>query len=117
MLPCQNRLAAQKDFETVHRSGKFFSLGSISLKVGKNNLEKTRIGIAVGLKFSKKAVERNRIKRQIRAIVKSYLPNKMKKGFDVVIMPKKSQTAVSFQDLSENLENIFKKANLIHPVK
>lgn len=114
MIPCQNRLKAREDFEAVHKAGRFFSEGNISLKAKKNNLGRTRIGIMVGLKFSKKAVERNKIKRQIREITREFLPDKLKKGFDVVIMPKKSREIVSFESLKENLENVFKKANLIH---
>lgn len=90
MLPYKNRIIDRKDFLAVHRFGRFFSLGVISLKIQKNRLKVTRIGLSVGLKFSKKAVERNRVKRQIRAIVSQDL-NQIKGGFDIIIMIQKGK--------------------------
>lgn len=113
MLPIQNRLTKRKDIEAVFRHGNFFSFGDISLKIAKNKSEETRIGIVVGLKFSKKAIERNRIKRQVRETVRAKL-DKIKKGFDIVIMPKKSdKIRLDNKNLEKLIEGVFEKSNLI----
>jgi ribonuclease P protein component len=113
MLPYKNRLINRGDFERVYRYGNFFSFGNITLKVGKNKLNLTRIGFSVGIKFSKKAVERNRIKRQLREIVHKNL-NKIKDGFDLVVMIKKIENNTISSDLLElDLLEILKKSNLI----
>jgi len=113
MLPSQNRLTKRKDIEAVFRHGNFFSFGDISLRVSENKSKETRIGIIAGLKFSKKAIERNRIKRQIREIIRAK-SGQIKKGFDVVIMPKKPYKGrLDKKDLEKLIEEVLKKSNLI----
>lgn len=114
MLPITNRLLKKKDFEAVSRQGSFFSVGNIILRVKKNNLAQSRMGISVGLKFSKKAVARNRVKRQLREIIKKEIES-VKKGLDIlVIVAKKEKTEkISAQELSRMLKEAFKKGNLI----
>ncbi len=113
MLPFQNRLTKKRDIEAVFRHGNFFSFGGISLKIIKNKSEETRIGIIVGLKFSKKATERNRIRRQVREIVRTRL-DKIKKGFDVIIIPKKAEKGyLDKKRLEKLIKEALKKSNLI----
>lgn len=113
MLPFQNRLTKKRDIEAVFRHGNFFSFGDISLKISENKLRETRIGIVVGLKFSKKAIERNRVKRQIREIVHARL-SEIRDGFDIILMPKKSEKRrLDRNDLEKSIEEAFKKSNLI----
>lgn len=113
MLPFENRLIQKKDFQDVFRKGKFFSFGSFSIKFAKNGLKKTRIGVAVGLKFSQKAVERNRIKRQIREILKKKISD-VRPGFDVVVMPRGNQEKrVDRKNLEIELVTMLGKSGLI----
>ena len=65
-------------------------MNNIAIKAAANELKETRVGIVVGLKYSKKAVERNQVKRIIRDIVQPELKN-MKKGVDIVIMARKRE--------------------------
>lgn len=113
MLPYKNRLISSKDFQAVYRYGRFFSFGAIFLKTKKNNVGYTRVGFSVGVNFSKKAVERNRAKRQLREGVKKNL-DKIKKGLDIVIMLKKrKEGGIGSELLPDEIENAFKKGNLI----
>ena len=113
MLSYKNRLTVKKDFESAYRFGDFFSFEGVSLKVRKNNVLATRIGISVGIKFSKKAVERNKARRRLREIMRQNL-EKMKKGLDVVIVLKNpARTPPSFKNLKRNLETALRKGNLI----
>ncbi|HRY82532.1 MAG TPA: ribonuclease P protein component [Candidatus Moranbacteria bacterium] len=113
MLPRKNRLTNKKDFEEVHRLGSFFSFGVVFLKVKKNNTGKTRAGFLVGIKFSKKAVERNRIKRQLREIVRKNI-GKIKESFDLVISLKKSsKKEILSKDLERDLMSVLEKAKLV----
>jgi ribonuclease P protein component len=113
MLPRKNRLVHKRDFEEVHRLGNFFSFGEIFLKVKKNNKEETRVGFSVGLKFSSRATERNRVKRQLREIIRRNL-KKIKKGSDLVIYIKKNgKKEFSSVDLEKDLKAALKKTKLI----
>lgn len=113
MLPYKNRLLYKKDFEVVYRYGDFFSFGNVLLKVNKNQTDQTRVGFSIGIKFSKKAVERNRVKRQLRDIIYKSL-RKMQKGFDVVVMIKKGERKpLNSQSLEKDLLGALEKGNLI----
>lgn len=114
MLPFNNRLFKKRDFAKVQRLGRFFSSDQISLKVLENGLNEARIGIIVGKKFSVQAVERNSLKRRLREISRQKI-GQIKKGWDVVIMAKKSQNKVKTSEtLVVTLEKMLKEADLIN---
>jgi ribonuclease P protein component len=114
MLPYKNRLIKRKDFEGVHRQGKFFYFGNIAVKVRKNGMRESRIGFSVGINYSKKAAERNKIKRQLRNIFHEYL-EKIEKGFDIIVIAKKEEKKNSgWKNLNLNVESALKKAKLIN---
>jgi len=113
MLKYKNRLIKNKDFALAHQSGAFFSFGSVAIKCRRNNLLETRIGISVGLKFSKKAVERNALKRQLREIFRKKIAE-MEKGWDVVVMVrKKGPEKIEFSQLEPMVEKVLNKSNLL----
>jgi ribonuclease P protein component len=113
MLPLKNRLIAKKDFERVSRSGRMLACGRIAIKVMENGRQETRVGISVGLKFSKKAVARNRIKRQIRDIVRQQ-KDRLRGGFDIMIMARGGKVEkISSSEIKEMIGEIFKKGKLI----
>lgn len=112
MLKVKNRLILSKDFDSVHKLGRFFSFGQVFLKISKNDFLETRIGISIGIKFSKKAVDRNKAKRQLREIIKKQLDN-LKPGFDVVIMLKKEKNPPIYSKLEQEIGEIFLKSGLI----
>jgi ribonuclease P protein component len=85
MLPKKNRIRENVDFGVICRYGKTFSGKSLVLKVSENKLDLVRMGVSVGLKFSSKAVIRNRIKRQIRAFFCQNL-EKIQSGRDFVVI-------------------------------
>ncbi len=113
MLSYQHRLTKKEDFEAVYHYGSFFSLGIISLKVKKNNLSQSRFGLSIGIQFSKKAVARNKAKRQIRSLIKETLP-RIKPGFDIVVMIKKNTPqSLDYNALKKDFMTILKKEKLI----
>lgn len=115
MLPFKNRLVKRKDFEKIQRNGSFFSDANVSIKFIPNGTEETRVGFIVGLKFSKKSVERNLIKRQLREILKVMLKRKeLKKGFDISVVARKRESEkIKFFDLERNVHRVFEKSGLL----
>lgn len=85
MLFFKNRLLKKKDFEKVFQKGKGFKRDFIYLKFVNNNLNYSRFGFVISKKVSKKAVFRNKIKRQLRHAVKNFI-SKIKKNKDIVII-------------------------------
>jgi ribonuclease P protein component len=113
MLPFKNRLTKRKDFEKTQKSGQFFSEANIALKIAINGLPDTRVGFVVGMKFAKKAVERNQAKRQLRDIFQKSLPQ-IKKGFDVVVMIRKHEGEKIHPDkLGGNIRSVLQKSGLV----
>jgi ribonuclease P protein component len=113
MLPFRNRLVKRKDFEKIYKYGNFFCFGVIGIRTLKNELNNVRIGLSVGLKYSKKTVERNKAKRQIREIAKKNL-TKIKTGFDMVVTIKKEENKkINQKELEAMYLKALEKAGLI----
>ena len=84
MFKKNNRLSKSKDIETVFRAGRsFFSPYFVVRFIPQKTVDK-RIAVVVSNRVSKKAVERNRIKRLIRETAKPYL-NQLAPGHYAVI--------------------------------
>lgn len=80
----------------------------------KNGRKETRIGFSIGLNFSKKAVERNRVKRRLRNIFHKHI-KEIKKGLDIVVIMKKDKKQVfDWEKLNSNAGSILAKAKLIN---
>lgn len=113
MLPKKNRLKKKKDFEQLYRRGKGFKQDFLFLKVNQNNLKDSRIGIVVGLKATKKAVERNLIKRRLREGVRKRLPE-IKPGLDIMIVGLTGVSEkISFQDIKQTLDKLLVKSKIV----
>ena len=107
MLPKEYRLTKRKDFENVFKNGKFFYNQYVTVKYLKNELDLPRLAFVVSNKISKKAVERNKIKRRLRAIFYSGL-NEVRPGFDYIIIVKITIKDVKFADMKADLTSLFK---------
>ena len=106
MLAKQHRLQKDKEFESVFMRGKASSGKFLFLKLKRNNLQISRFGFIIGKKISKKATVRNKIKRQLREIVRKNL-NNIKSGFDVVVVTKPGIITKNYQEIKNDLENLF----------
>ena len=107
MLAKQYRLQKDRDFESVFKKGKTLSDKFLFLKVKKNDLQVSRFGLIIGKKISNKAVIRNRLKRQLREIIKNNLFN-IKPGFDIVIITKPEIINKNYQEIKNDLEKLLK---------
>lgn len=114
MLPKISRLTKREDFKIVFTKGKFVGIPEgIAIKFLKNDLNCTRLGFPIGKNFSKKAVERNRAKRILRASSFPYLQD-LKPGFDIIVLMRPDFKNVSHKNIFPLFEKVFKKADLIN---
>lgn len=111
MLSRQYRLQKDKDFELVFKEGKIFSSKFLFLKLRKNNLKDSRFGFILSKKISKKSTVRNKIKRKLREIIRKDL-DKIRAGFDVVIVVKPEIISKNYRDMSIEIEKLLGKAGL-----
>jgi len=112
MLPFKHRLVKRRDFDAVYKKGRFFYFGDIKINLKENNLSQARIGFNVGTKYSHSAVERNKIKRQLRGIIKSMLSG-INPGYDIVVSPKKALKNPEYKNLEKNVKEALIKADIL----
>lgn len=131
MLPQANRLKHRRDFQAVYqkgirRSGRYFTLRllrqrpkisnkSIKVKVESIVVSKppTRIGISISQKVSKKAVVRNRIKRQIRGVLRHLLP-RIAPGWHLAIVVQPTAVTCDYAEFLRELEQLLAEAEVIN---
>lgn len=111
MSPVLQRLSKEKDFKKINALGKSFFSPLFRLKVLSNKSQLSRFAVVVTTKTSKKATVRNRIKRQIKEIVRLEGRN-IKAGADFIIMVKSPALGKDYQDLEKDLLSLFTKARL-----
>jgi len=112
MLSSKNRLRKKSDINEVFKNGKTVAGRFIFIRIAKNGLKDNRFAFVVSLKVSKKAVIRNKVKRQLREIVKQSLDKssrqaKLRQGFDFMIIVKPLIINKNFQEIKQDLNEIF----------
>ena len=112
MLKKEFRLRKQRDFENVFKKGFYFSDDFLLLKIVKNNLPVSRFGFIVSKKISKKAVERNRVKRLLRESIRS-MQKDIRIGFDAVFISKTGIVGKEFKEVNKSVGELLKKSGLI----
>jgi ribonuclease P protein component len=115
MLPKKQRVTKKTDFERLIKSGKYFSTNNFSVRYlytinSDNSKNSLKLAISVGLKISKKANERNRLRRRVAAAVAGALKEKissvMDKSVNILLVPKKSSEILETAELSEEIKSI-----------
>ena len=105
-------LKKQNDFKNVFNKGSVFGNKTFAFYFMKNELEENRIGIIISKKISKKAVVRNRLRRQIR---EAYRLNQelFKEGYDIILIGKQSLVNAAYTEIEKSLKHLFYKKNLM----
>jgi len=112
MLPKENRLKKEKEFEAVFKGGRTIKGKSVFLRYLINGTDKTKVGFVVSKKISKLAVVRNKAKRRMRDIVR-LKKDGLKEGLSIVIISLPSITKLKYKEIKEDLENLLSKEELI----
>ena len=112
MLKRTNRLSKETDIKRVLKKGKRTRGSFVSFIVLKNDLDYSRFTVVVGMKVSKKAVDRNRLKRQVRSVIEKEF-DQIKPGVDVMVLVNPSALNQSFEKLNTDVIQGLKKAKLL----
>lgn len=124
-LPKVHRLRHRQDFSVVYQAGSRQSTSHLTLRalrlVNTNSatvpdvetVTPTRIGISISQKVSKRAVVRNRIKRQLKAVLRQFLPQ-ISPGWQLVIVAKPSATQCRYEQFLQELKQLLISAEVIN---
>lgn len=105
-MKVENRVKKYSDFQKVINLGKSYRTPTLTLYFLNNDLNRSRIGISVSKK-SGNAVTRNKIKRQIRAIIS--LEMDLSKSLDYVFIVRKEFDVQNFQNTRRDIKELIEK--------
>jgi ribonuclease P protein component len=112
MLKEVNQLRLDKEFDQVFKKGRSGYVEILGIKAFFTKTGESRFGILVSNKVSKKAVERNKIKRQIREILRLKLA-KIKPGYDIVVITFPSILGKSYKEIELAIDSALDKLKIL----
>ena len=110
MLPKIRRLTKNGSFGYVYKNGSCAYGKNMTLLYVNNTNASVRVGFSVNNKIGK-AVVRNKVKRRMRAYTATVV-DKLS-GCQCVFVAKVGIDKISYRSLSNEMEHLFKKANLL----
>ena len=129
MLKPANRLKKVRDFNLLFKNGRFVAGSFFDAKyidLSKNTkhfpknesvesfIKQLKIGFSIGLKISKVAVKRNRLKRQAREVVRLLLKeDKIKNGYYILFIAKKGSLEKDHAQISQEIELLLNKMKVL----
>ncbi|MFA6525122.1 MAG: ribonuclease P protein component [Patescibacteria group bacterium] len=112
MLPKKYRLTNEADFKKVYEKRNSVFLPTLSLRyLLKGKSENSRFGFVISSKIYKKSVDRNLLKRRMRAIIKKQIENILP-GYDFIISARPGVKNKKFTEIEKEIERLFRKSRL-----
>ena len=112
MLSKKNKISKKKEVEKVFKNGKSSFDNLLGVKYLSSENKINRFVIVVSAKVSKKAVERNKIKRQLSEIIRLKLPQ-LNNGLDCFVLALPRVKEFGYHELEKSLSRHFKKLGLL----
>lgn len=104
------RLKKNYQYNYVYKHAQSVADRNFVLLFCKSNKTQTQVGFSVSKKYGH-AVQRNRLRRQMKAAVSPLMPS-VASGFNIVLVPRKTEQ-YQFCNIVESVRNLFEKAGLI----
>lgn len=127
MLPKTYRLTRERDFEIVSKEGFFVSGRLVNAKVWCVSPEKyprrgysreeVKFGFVVSKKVDRRAVVRNRVKRQMREVVRLLVSKEaINPGFLIVLLVKKEIVGKSYGEIADDIHSVLLRSRVVRRV-
>jgi ribonuclease P protein component len=112
MLAQKNRLGKKADFEQIFKNGNKAFNQYCNIRYLANKYDYCRFAIIVSNKISKKATERNKLRRAVKVVILNNLPN-FKQNLDIIVTVLPKLKGLENQEISEILLNLLKKNRIL----
>ena len=114
-MPAYPTLRRRADFEAVTRSGSHSATRLLVLRARRTDGPTTRIGLATSASLGG-AVERNRVRRRMRALVRAR-HEEMGAGWDLLVIMKPDARDATFGELEAALHAALSHAGVVAEVR
>lgn len=111
MLNAKNRLKKRKEFAYIYKKGNKVHGRGMSVFFVASRYPTPRIGFSVNNKIGK-AITRNRIKRQLRHIVREFIPSIH--HLNIIILAHPEIVDMDYSSMHSTIQKLFSKGNIIH---
>ena len=110
MLKKNNRLRKKKEFNFIYKKGKSFYSKFLTLFIVETKLNISKFGFSISNKVGNSVV-RHKVKRLISEIVRQKINNLSVNNY--IIVARVGCDGLSFDEMKNNIEYLFKKANIV----
>ncbi|MBQ4558373.1 MAG: ribonuclease P protein component [Clostridia bacterium] len=112
MLSKQNRLKKRKEFGYIYKNGEAFHSKSVTLYAIDSKFKTLKIGFSVSKKVGK-AYLRNKIKRQLRSIIREEL-SKLQDHKNYILVAKTAIAELGYDEIRRDVLYVLGKVNKNH---
>jgi ribonuclease P protein component len=95
-----NRIKKRKEFEAIRIEGKIYQSPLFGLVVKKDEGKDKKFGMIVSKKISKRAVDRNKIRRRLAEVIRKNLSN-IPEGVSGIVLAKRKLMEVGIEDIEK----------------
>ena len=107
MLKRENRIRSKKEFIEIKNEGRILYSPFFGFLNYKKDDDLKKFGFIISKKISKKAVDRNRIRRLLSTVVQKNL-KKFEKGVRIVFLTKKEILGKKIEEIEREVEKFIK---------
>lgn len=109
------RLRKSSEFQRVRQQGRSITSRLLILAWTSNDVAQLRIGFVISKRISKRAVDRNYLKRLLGEAIRPLLPE-LTPGWDIVISARKDTLTADLHTLEQDIPALLRRARLLAPV-
>ena len=106
------RLRKNSEFQRVKQQGRSIMSPLLILAWMPNDVAKIRVGFVVSKRISKRAVDRNYIKRLLSEAMRAFLP-RLPSGLDIVVSARQKANTVDLRTLEQDMSTLLRRAHLL----
>lgn len=112
MLPRAMRLRRSRDFQAIYRTRRSWATECLALHI-RLGLPGTRMGFVISTKVSKRAHDRNLLKRRMREISRVALLPRQCTDADAIFVARKPVLALNYVALQAEMSGLMRQAGLL----